>query len=232
MLWWAMDDERQRWLSALDDLASWHTDRDRRAAERALGFLEKELRRRIPRRVRGRWPPEEIEEALQGVLMRFLQREIPENGRQNPAAYVTKIFRNWCLDIERGRTRRATEPLTDAHAAQAATPAVGAAGLELSRLAAALADMPVEDRVVLKLAAAPATLTWGELTWLGSRTGESAEAVRDAVFACREVYDLTLIFDPGPPPENTKERRKRMERFRKRRERARSKLRDALDGDL
>ena len=75
---------------------------------------------------------------------------------------------------------------------------------------------------------APELLTWDELGWLAVRSGYPATEVRDRVLACPSVYELTLLFDPGEAASDPKARRDRMERFRKRRERARQRLRTIL----
>jgi hypothetical protein len=77
---------------------------------------------------------------------------------------------------------------------------------------------------------APELLTWEELSWLGARAGLSADAARERVMGGPSVYELTLLFDPGDAPIDGKDRRDRMERFRKRRERARQRLRASLAG--
>ena len=215
------------WTDCYGSLRAWHDGGDPRAAEQALTFIESEIRRRIPAPARRRWPPQQIEDAIQGFLVRLLERPLPDTADDNPAAYIIRSFRNWCIDIERGRKRDPTAPWEDISFA----PSVAASPetrLQLQRTLVALEGLSVEDRVAVKMTDAPATLTWDELTWLASQSGLSAEAARDHVLACPPVFELTLLFDPGPPPKDKKERRDRMERFRKRRERARARLRAAL----
>ena len=221
---------QEQWHAAIHGLRLWHAHGDREAARSALEYLEVELRLRIPAAARRRWPAEQVEDALQGFLTRLLKRPLPETAVERPAAYLARAFRNWCIDIERGRKRHAGEPWDDN------TPGEWDSGSpetrqRLERVAAALDALSVEDRVAIKMTDAPEMLTEVELAWLGARAGLALDTVASKVLACPPVFELTLIFDPGPDPRDGKERRDRMERFRKRRERARTRLRALLGGD-
>lgn len=216
----------QPWREAIDHLSVWHSKQDRRAAAAALAFVEVELRLRIPPAARRRWPREQVEDALQSFLLRLIQKPLPTLV-EHPAAYLTRMFRNWCIDIERGRQRAPTEPWEDATLVEQIHPEPSVRQ-DLERLTAALAALSIDDRVAIKMTDAPEILTWEEFDWLGSRAGLSALEVRDRVMACPPVFELTLLFDPGEAPADAQMRRDRMERFRKRRERARQRLRDRL----
>ncbi|MCB9793193.1 MAG: sigma-70 family RNA polymerase sigma factor [Alphaproteobacteria bacterium] len=215
------------WSTALAQLTRWHATRDAEAATAALTFIEVELRRRIPPAARRRWPAEQLEDAVQGFLLRLLQRPLPEDAQGQPAAYLTRAFRNRCIDIERGRRRDPAEPWeTFEQAAPAAgTPETREA---LRRAVDALDGLRVEERVVIKMTDAPQLLTEEELAWLAERAGRNVDEVREAVLSSPSVFELTLLFDPGAAPRDDKERRDRMERYRRRRSRARAKLREAL----
>ncbi len=215
------------WRRALAQLEAWHDRQEERAATEALTFFEEELRRRFPAAAWRRWPQEQLEDALQGFLERLLDRRLPATAIDHPRAYLIRSFQHWCIDIERGRRRDPTEPWEDPDTA-ATTDTSPEVREALSRTLAALDSLPIQDRVVLKMTDAPATLSWEELRWLAGRAGSSAEQVRDRVLACPSIFDLTLIFDPGPPPRDAKERRDRMERFRRRRARARERLRGTM----
>jgi DNA-directed RNA polymerase specialized sigma24 family protein len=220
-------DQHDAWQAALDGLQAWHDRRDQAAGESAISFLEVELRRRVPAAARRRWPEEQLHDALQGFLARLVERPLPPTIKSHPQAYLTTSFRHWCIDIERGRQRHAAEPWEDNDQTVTAEPAPEVRE-RVERVTQALDALPVEDRVVLKMTDAPELLTWLELDWLARRSASSADDVRARVLRCPPVYELTLIFDPGPEPGDAKGRRDRMERFRKRRERARSRLRAAL----
>ncbi len=81
---------------------------------------------------------------------------------------------------------------------------------------------------MIKLVEVPQALTWEELSWLAKRGGVSAKDIWDRGLEHLDLLELSLIFDPGPRPETAKERRDRLERFRRRRSRARDKLRQGV----
>lgn len=227
----SLADDDHEWAGAVKNLATWHRARDRGAARAGLTFLEIQLRRRIPAEVRRRWPTEQVEDTLQGFLERLLSRPLPAAAAEAPAGYLCRAFRNWCIDVERGRRRRSTEPWDDdAEFAVARDRPDHAARERLEKTVAALGGLSVADRTALKLAHAPDLLTDEELDWLGARCGIAPAAVDARLRTNPSVYDLTLLFDPGPEPTDAKGRRDRMERFRKRRERARERLQTLLDG--
>lgn len=215
------------WSAALADLERWHFEGERDSARAALAFIEPELRLAVPRTVPRRWPAEQVEDALQGFLLRLLERPLPPSIRSSPGGYIVRSFKNWCLDIERGRRRAASEPWEDDASPRAARQEVEARD-QVRRMNAGLSQLRVEDRVALKLEAAPETLADDEWRWLAERSGLPQDVVRSRILGAEDVYALTLVFDPGPEPLDTKGRRDRMERFRKRRERARDALWRAL----
>lgn len=219
--------ETALWAAALDDLVRWHDVGDRSAARRAVEFIEPELRLAMPRTVPRRWPAEQVEDALQSFLERLLSRPLPSGVPSNPAGYILRSFRNWCLDIERGRKRNSADPWDDDLAVGASQPRVDARD-EAVRVGLALAELRVEDRVALKLEAAPETLTEEEWAWLAERAGLPGDVLQARVWGAPDTYALTLLYYPGSEPSDWKGRRDRMERFRKRRERARAALVRAL----
>ncbi len=218
--------EHEGWGALCGQLVRWHSEADRPAAEVALRFVEVELRARIPTGVRRRWSAEAVEDALQGFLSRLLTRPLPA-GIEAPERYIHRSFRNWCIDIERTEVRRPTDPWEESIASESFQREVEARE-ELAQTCAALDSLRIEDRVVIKMADAPRLLTWEELDWLARRASLSAMEVRDRLLGDIDGYGLTLIFDPGHEPMDAKGRRDRMERFRKRRERARIGLLAAL----
>lgn len=216
-----------QWRAAIDGLARWHASEDRAAAGPALAFIEVAVRLRIPAAARRRWPAEQVEDAVQGFLLRLLRKPLPADIL-HPAAYIQTAFSRWCIDVERGRKRTATEPWEETAPEQPVAPEAESKE-EVERIETALDGLSMEDRVALKITTVPDMLTWAELSWLGGRAGLSANEARDRVVACPSVYELTMLFDPGAEPRDAKERRDRMERFRKRRERARDRLRAQLE---
>jgi DNA-directed RNA polymerase specialized sigma24 family protein len=210
------------WSHVLDDLRAWHFDRDRRAGQRAIALIEGELRRRIPAAAYRRWSPEQVEDTLQRFLARLVERPLPPSV-ENPRAYLTTAFRNACIDVERGRARVADEPWDDELVAVEPRDHEDAPPVE-----AALASLSLDDRLVIKMTEAPELLNEEELAALARRCHCSVQQIDDRVRACPSIYDLTLLFDPFLS--DGESRRDRMERFRKRRVRARNRLRDALGG--
>lgn len=223
---------QNHWEPAVADLALWHAERNAIAARSALTFLEAELRLAIPPLVRRTWPDEQVEDALREFLARLLERPLPPDI-DDPRRYVIRAFRNACIDRHRAQQRRQEVALPDPATWQPAEPGPTAAERiqeqeSARRLQAALDSLPVADRVALKLVDAPEWLDETELTWLADRAKVAPDAVLGALRAARDVFALTELFDP-PPPGVAGDRRQRMERFRRRRGRARDKLRELLE---
>ncbi len=210
------------------DLRAWHHVADREAARRALVVVEPALRARVPAGVRRRWTPEQVEDVVQGFLERLLARPLPD-GIENPAAYLVVAFRNWCLGVERGRKGKNDEPWEDEHPQREPGEDRTVARDEALQLDRAFGTLSIEDRVAVAMVDAPHALDAAEWAWLAQRCGRPVDEVRTLVLACPPVFELTLLFDPTATPEDGSGRRDRMERFRKRRERARSRLRAAME---
>ena len=223
------------WENAQAILDRWHEDR-RPALGRALfGFLEIELRLMIPPLIRRSWPEDLVEDALREFLMRLIEQPLPD-GIGNLRAYLRRSFGNHCTDCFRARERRPESPLEpeigDWEVPSASDPSPLEVALRRERegqLHAALARLAIADRVVLKLEFAPEWLDAKDAGWLAERAGLSTPDLRDAIAAADGIHALTRLFDPGDDDSNDTElRRKRMERFRRRRARARDKLHELL----
>jgi len=215
------------WASALDQLEEWHRTGARDPARAAIEFIEPELRLMIPGIVRRSWPPELIEDALRAFLTKLLERPLPEAIRE-PRGFFSRSFRNHCIDIHRDRQRLHEESLkSDSQWASSPDPLEPRERSERAAVVAAAVDsLAVADRVALKLVDAPEWLSGDELTWLVARSGLTEDELLRRIDAAQDVYSLTLLFDPVT--ESDGPRRQRMERFRRRRARAREKVREAL----
>ncbi|MCK6505657.1 hypothetical protein L6R53_20045 [Myxococcota bacterium] len=221
------------WHQALVDLSRWHSARDRAAARAALTFIEPELRLAIPPLVRRTWPEEQVEDALREFLTRLLERPLPAAITQ-PRRYVVRSFRNRCIDLHRAHQGRCEVAAAEDAGWEPIDPAPDAptrmAGEEQARaLRSALDALPVADRVALKLVDAPEWLDDTERTWLSAQAGLPPDALWSAIQAADDVHALTLLFDPPAQGEDD-DRRLRLERFRRRRGRAREKLHALLLG--
>lgn len=221
------------WRQAVTDLAAWHTERRATAARSALAFIESELRLAIPPLVRRTWPEELVEDALREFLTRLLEHPLP-NAIDDPRRYLIRSFRNRCIDLHRAQQRRHEVATSEQPGWEPPEPGPTAAErLEEQEQSTALRDalksLPIADRVAVKLVDAPEWLDAVEFAWLVQRSGETPEAVRRAITAADEVFALTELFDP-PVPGQPDDRRLRMERFRRRRGRARERLRSILQG--
>lgn len=228
-------DDRQAgpWRIALAELVAWDTTRDRSAARSALTFIEPELRLTIPPIVRRTWPEEQVEDALRDFLARLLERPLPENIN-DPRRYILRSFRNRCIDLHRARQRRNEVVGAEDSGWEPVEPGPDASQRihqeeQAAALREALASLPIADRVALKLVDAPEWLDGGELAWLSVQSGLQPGPLWAAIQAAGDVYDLTLLFDPPAQGEGD-DHRLRMERFRRRRGRARDKLRVKLTG--
>lgn len=226
------DGQRAAWQRVLDDLSRWHTRRDATSARHALSFLEPELRLAIPPIVRRKWPKEQVEDVLRELLTMLLERPLPA-GISDPRGYLLQTFRNRCVDLHRAQQRHERAQFKDkAGWDLPAAPPHADARLERedsrATIQAALLKLSVSDRVALKLCDAPEWLDEVEIRWLANKVGVTPDVVLTMLDVATDVFTLTEIFDP-PPQGAPDDRRQRMERFRKRRARAREKLRVVLE---
>lgn len=230
-----MAETTMSWDRVLQALGRWHESGDREAGRAALSFIEVELRLMVPSLVRRTWPDDLIDDALQRVLERLVRKPLPPDI-DDPRKYLARTLRNRCIDLYEARRRRQERSLDDAPAGWEPPADVAESPAELAlqrerahQVQAAVARLDVADRVVLKLDHAPEWLTNEEMDWLSSRTDVGATELRDAIAAADDMHALTRIFDPGDDDlDDPEARRKRMERFRRRRARARDKLRELL----
>lgn len=220
------------WSSVLELLVRWHRDRDHGAARTVFTFLEQELRREVSAR------QPEVEDALRDVLARLVETRLPP-GVQDPRAYLVTAVRRRGIDLVRARQRRrehgGEQELLQVKFDQPREqePAEAASATERAeRVRRAIGRLEIADRVALKLCDAPEWLDDEELLWLSSRMSGTSEEIRAAIGRARDMHDLTRIFDPGEDdPRDPEARRKRMERFRKRRNRIAERVAALLAGD-
>jgi len=216
-------------------LGRWHEARDRNSLRLGVEFLERELRLMVPPIVRRRWPEDLIEDALQGFLGKLIEKPLTTE-LASPKAFFARAFRNHCIDLHEQRSRQPDAKSVDIMELDESLPDTreGADQALQSQERArhvreALDGLSLSDRVALKLELAPQWLTEAEMAWLAERTGRPEEAVRGALSDAPDMYAVSKIFDPGDDaPDDLDARRHRMERFRRRRDRAREKLRSLL----
>jgi DNA-directed RNA polymerase specialized sigma24 family protein len=220
------------WADALADLAAWRKKRDRAAAHRALGFLEPQLRARVPVRARRRLGGDVTDEGVQSFLEKLLRIELDPEIR-HPRAYVVRAFKNHFLDLEETRARLPSKGLHEVADLESALPSpeavVESAQVE-TRLHKAIESLAIPDRVALKLADAPEWITDDELRWLANETGRGPAELPPLIVAIESAFDAMEVFEGEAPGDKESSRRHRMERFRRRRARARAKLRAAFEG--
>lgn len=218
-----------------EELRRWHESRDREAGRTALAFLEGELRLMVPGLVRRTWPQDLVEDALRSFLVKLLEKPLPA-PLDKPRGYVAQAFRNCCIDLHMAWRRRRESSIEDAPAGweppadSDESPAdVASREEEAQLIRAAIGQLEIADRIALKLDDAPEWLDDEEVRWLSDCGGTSPLEVRRAVASAEDMHALTRVFDLGDDdPQDPQARRKRMERFRRRRARAREKLRELL----
>ena len=233
--WLVLADDVPSWDTLGSLLARWYEREDREASRAALTFLEQELRLMTPAIVRRTWDKALIEDAVQTVLLQIIKKPLaPESEIGNLRNYLHRMFRNQCIDVWRRRNRRKEASLDNLDAGWEPLSTSPRSPLEETlaqerqdQVCRAIAGLETSDRIVLKLEHAPEWLDDDELTWLGRRSTRSPEEVRQLVSSASDMFDLSLIFDPPRDEDvsNAGLRRKRMERFRRRRSRARDKCR-------
>ncbi len=224
------------WNNALDLLLQWHIERSQDVGRSVFGFIESELRLMIPVVVRRFWPSDLMEDALQDFLARLIKHPL-DGDITNLRAYLRRAFANHCIDRYRARERK-LDTSCEAGAGEwmySEEESTHHAVLLNERrvwIHSALARLSPADRVVLKLEFAPEWLDDDEVVWLAKNTDSNPQEVREAINTAEDMYALSKVFDPGSDnPDEPEARRLRMERFRRRRARARDKLRGLLQED-
>lgn len=221
-------------------LHQWHTDKDKTAGRLAFGFLEVELRLMTSHLTQKGWPDALVEEALHSLLVRLVNKPL-SSDITNLKPYLKITLRNRCIDAYRKAKRRPEEIAFDDIAPDWEPTEylkeqfrIEAQQKERSeQMREAFEQLNIADRVALKLENAPYWLNDEELSWIGQIHSLKNHEVRQAVLSAKDTYALTYLLDPGnDDPDEPKLRRKRMERFRKRRERAAKKLRALLSEDI
>lgn len=228
--------DRVDWSDVPKLLNSWHSERDRLVLGQILRFVEAELRAKGRAIVRGQLYERHFEDALQRLLCLLMRKPLREEVR-HPEKYLSNKLRWLCLD-ERRRAKdgRHTSLTADHVDADRMSPQPQAADAVLQTrsqteaLRSALRQLKTQDRVAILLVAAPQELTEPDLRWLASRCGLSVSATERAAIQAGDAYTCSLLFDPGDDdPDDLMLRRKRLERFRRRRGRARAALNAITD---
>jgi DNA-directed RNA polymerase specialized sigma24 family protein len=225
------EDHCVSWETAQHLLLQWHEARLPNVGRAVFTFIEEELRLMIPPLVQRTWPEDLIEDALRSFLTRLIERPLTHEIN-NLRSYLRRTFNNHCIDCHRARMRMPEIPfephlhegrhLDDNLSSKLDQMLVAD---EHKRLHAAMARLPIRDRIALKLELAPEWLSEEEASWLAARAGSSMAHVWDAIRDAADMHALTRIFDPDEDdPLHPESRRRRMERFRRCRERARARL--------
>jgi len=188
-----------------------------------------------PQIAKAKWPKDLIDEALRSFIFKLLKKPLPDNI-DNFAGYISRAFRNHCFDMHKARRSKKTISVEDTpdgwEPVDKITPSALVVALQRERskkLHTAISKLDIADRIVLKLANAPEWLDEKEVLWLADRSNMTITEARLALSEADDMYAMSRVFDPGDDdPKDKAKRRTRMERFRKRRARARKKLRDLL----
>ena len=226
--------DRVSWDNALDFVGAWHRERRPRVGRAVFGFLEVELRLMMPQRVKASWPKDRVEDVLRDVLAQLVERTLPE-GVRDLRRYLRRTLRNRCIDLMRATKRRPAEPhepgaeALDQVSVERDALSEAVAKQTRETVSEGLATLKIEDRVALKLDLAPEWMSLEELEWLAARTRLGVDEVLRRVVEADGVYELSKIMDPGDDAADDREaRRKRLDRFLKRRDRAGGRLLAAL----
>ena len=225
---------RPHWHDVQVQLRRWHQEGDRDSLRSALRFIEGELRNALPAAVKRGLPLADQDDAINSMLKRLIEQPLPEE-LDDLHSYLMAIFRNHCLDMGRKARRMAGRDAAfceewPVHQPRGRTPEEELASARISRaINAAFEKLPIEDRVAAKLDLAPERLTPGELAWISGRLAVTPEDAATAIRHATDKYELTKIFDPGTDdPTDMDARRRRLDRFLKRVNRASQKLKAAL----
>lgn len=222
------------WDNLQDLLAQWHQTRQRALGHLVFVFLEEELRLMFPSHIRNVWSDEMRDDVLQSFLSKLIERPLPQNI-DHIRSYMRSMLRNHCMDHHRRmardfNTQDDVNKLEQTKAKHQSDENPAIIKQELERRLASFAQLPISDRVVLKLNYACNWLEQDEMVWLAARSGLSIEQLRTTLAEEHDTYALSHIFDPGDDRSEDKEaRRKRMERFRRRRSRAQARLNELYD---
>lgn len=226
------------WDNLLEGLGLWHQQRDETLGRAVFAFLECELRWMTPPIARRLWSEEDLEDALHDFLLRLLKKPLQGSVRE-PKAYLRRMFHNHHTrrhkTEQRGASAEDEVDWWDEQEASGLSPlAQTLRDEQREQLSIQFAKLQITDRVVFKLAGAPYWLSDDEVEWLAQRSGLSVADVRETIrTAGGDMYTLSKIYNPGDDdPEDSTQRRTRMETFRKQRARARDRLRNLFrEGD-
>ncbi len=220
------------WIDCYAGLVRWRVAGDRHAAEEALRFLEPQLRVRVPLWVREGLGQAAVDALVQSFLEKMLAVSLPQTV-ESPRGYLIRAFQNHARSEVRSLRRRKEVPEQDLPALSAAVEPDGPIEVERSRsrvlLLAALERLSVEDRIILKLQIVPEWISPQDLLWLSGRTGASPAEISHRIICAEGSYELSLVFEPSTGRAGSKkDRSRRLDRFRKRKDRALERLRTAM----
>ncbi len=157
----------------------------------------------VPKMVKDTWPEDLVEDAILAFLTRLVESPLP-HGIDNLPGYLSRAFRNHCIDLYEARRRRMESsvegrpPGWEPPAWHDESPAEVAARRERAgRLHQALQRLEIADRVVLKLEHAPEWLDGKEIGWLAGRQALDQAEMWEAILAAEDMHALTRVFDPG-----------------------------------
>jgi hypothetical protein len=233
-----MTDLEDQWRGYGEALSRWHADRERSGLSEALAAIRRAAGEWFPAGARRRWSAAAREDAVSGFIERLLEKPLPTPVAASAKAYLRESFRNHCLSLERHDRARPAHLSDDPEQATIASAYADAAerarsvenerieSLAREEIIAAFERLAQDDSIALKLLVAPDRLSHAELEELARRNRIPIHELLSRLHAANTSYDLTLLLDPpaGNESADQEARRKRLERFRRRCNRARDTL--------
>jgi len=174
----------------------------------------------------------QVDDIIQELLIKMIHNPLL-NDVDHPKAYLMKVFRNQCIDAgRRSRKKEIKNELDYIEHVDTERNSPESAMIDqesVEQYKRSMAQLSIKDRIALKLYYAVEWLTDDEIEWLAQQSNIKPHEIRKRLSYTVDKYDLTKLFDPGDDDEDDKElRRRRMERFRRRVDRARLQLKQKL----
>lgn len=216
------------WIDAIRQLEQWHMNGDRGSLEAALRFLSAELPLLLSPSLTHRVGAEAVRDLVQEFLLDLQKRPLPAIPT-HPRSYLGRAVQNRAISqLRRNRDEPvATLPESPSEEHESALERQLAAREMLQHLQ----ELPMEDRVALKISMAPEALDAEELRWLTARCGLSTVEVRQRALRAERAEDRVVLYENALGMADEAEIARAIDRLHKRVSRARQRLLERIRGE-
>lgn len=214
------------WQNIKGHLERWYQDPDQKN-EAIFTFLRSELMRIYPINE----SIEKKEDIVQQVLHQIIEKPLKLSEIQNLRAYLYKTLKTKSLNAQRKNKREVPwkenydETIQSEEVSELPEKRVERQE-RIEEVSQILENLRVEDAIVIKLSTAPSILTKEEKNWLVQRNKRSLEQINEILSREKHEELVGLFYPDFRGKEESKERRKYLETFRVRRNRALKKAQE------